>query len=334
MKINKKAKYALLGFTIIGAVAIIAGSTSAVAIHSNNIKLVDKASKANNQESNKNSLSSKSNSNSDTSNKQNTSGSQSNPDNKSVKSDNGPSTNKSPSPNHNNDKSPVGPGPVEHKQNNNPNSTPSPKTSNQQTNNEKVVSLLDSLLSNIIDVAKYNAMSSNTVQEAFNVKATLNEAIKSAIENEIQNDASKFLVINSSYSINNIVDNIEINLPSAISATDIEYAQISNVNLSYEGISLTNTSNSTDFTVEGFKSTISSSDIQSINQQIAQMIETNVNKVIKYNYDAAMVEVRLFYPQYKGAATYTQFIPNAIVLSGINNITASEGTNIQSYKSQ
>ena len=123
-------------------------------------------------------------------------------------------------------------------------------------------------------------------------------------------------------------------MPLAISATDIEYAQISNVNLSYEGISLTNTSNSTDFTVEGFKSTISSSDIQSINQQIAQMIETNVNKVIKYNYDAAMVEVRLFYPQYKGAATYTQFIPNAIVLSGINNITASEGTNIQSYKSQ
>ena len=64
------------------------------------------------------------------------------------------------------------------------------------------------------------------------------------------------------------------------------------------------------------------------------MIETNVNKIITYNYDARMVEVRLFYPQYQGAETYTQFIPNAVVLSGINNMTASEGTNIQSYKQE
>ena len=326
---------ALLGFTIIGAVAIIAGSTAAVAIHSNNTKLVDKASKANNQESNKNSLSTKSNSNSDTSNKQNKSGSQSNHDSKSVKSDNGPSTNKSQSPNHNNSEPPVvGPGPVEHNKNNTTNPTPSPKTSNEQTNSEKVVSLLDSLLSNIIDVAKYNAMNSNTVQEAFNVKATLNEAIKSAIENEIQNDANKFLVINSSYSINNIVDNIEINLPLAISATDIEYAQISNVNLSYKSTLLTNTLNSTDFTVEGFKSTISSSDIQSINQQIAQMIEKNVDKVVAYNLKAKFVLQYLFNEGYVSGKYYDYQVPNAILISGVNTITAGEALNIQSYKSQ
>ncbi|MBO6095245.1 hypothetical protein J6P11_04555, partial [bacterium] len=35
MKFNKKAKYLLVGFSIIGSLAIIAGSTAAVTIHSN-----------------------------------------------------------------------------------------------------------------------------------------------------------------------------------------------------------------------------------------------------------------------------------------------------------
>ncbi|MBO6072088.1 hypothetical protein J6P59_00220, partial [bacterium] len=117
----------------------------------------------------------------------------------------------------------------------------------------------------------------------FNVQSTLKQAIKQAIQNEITTAANKFLAINSTYSIQDIIDNIQITLPTTLSALDIEQAQISNVTLSYANILLENTSNTSNFIIEGFQSTVQSSDIQSINEQIAQMIETNVNKIIHTN---------------------------------------------------
>ena len=316
MKINKKSKYLLAGGAIIGAIAIIAGSTAAVAVHSNN-KLV--AASTNTDTNNQNSKS--------LSNNQHNDKSTNSAPNSSTKNNNG-----------------SGPGPVvkqgsTNKPKNNGNQPNSqqpmtPPTSPNDSNNQKVITLLDSLLGNIINVAQYDEMSSNTVQEAFSVQKTLEQAINSAIENEIQNDASKFLSINSSYSIKNIVDNIQITLPKTISAEDIELAQISNVNLSYANTLLTNSSNTSNFIVEGFQSTVSSSDIQSINKQIAEMIETNVNNIIGYNLKGHFVAEYLFSNGYYTDSSYAYAIPNAIILSNFNNITAGQALNIQKYKQE
>ena len=67
MKFNKKAKYLLVGFSIISALAIIAGSTAAVTIHSNQKSLTKsptKASSDNNNNNNSNSTKSNPSSNS------------------------------------------------------------------------------------------------------------------------------------------------------------------------------------------------------------------------------------------------------------------------------
>ena len=328
MKINKKSKYLLAGGAIIGAIAIIAGSTAAVAVHSNN-KLV--AASSNTNTNNQNSISSSSNQHND---KSSNSGSTSTSNNKNHVSSN----NNDGSSGHGSKVKPD----TKNQQNNHDkeNQTPGEKndssdgSSSNDSNNQKVVNLLDSLLSNIINVSQYDEMSSNTVQEAFSVQKTLEQAINSAIENEIQNDASKFLSINSNYSIKNIVDNIQITLPKTISAEDIELAQISNVNLSYENTLLTNSSNTSNFIVEGFQSTVSSSDIQSINKQIAKMIETNVNNIIEYNLNGSFVAEYLFSNKYYSDSSYSYTIPNAIILSNFNNITAGQALNIQKYKQE
>ncbi|MBO6021982.1 hypothetical protein J6P68_04045, partial [bacterium] len=234
MKIKRRSKYLLVGGAIIGALAIIAGSTAAVSIHSNN-KLVAKSATTNSTKPN---------------------GSNSTKSASTTKKD----SNSSNSP------------------------SKITQTPDGTTNDShSVTSLLDTLLSNIINVAKYDEMSSNTVQDAFNVQSTLKQAIKQAIQNEITTAANKFLAINSTYSIQDIIDNIQITLPTTLSALDIEQAQISNVTLSYANTLLENTSNTSNFIIEGFQSTVQSSDIQSINEQIAQMIETNVNKIIHTN---------------------------------------------------
>ena len=316
MKIKRRSKYLLVVGAIIGALAIIAGSTAAVAVHSNN-KLVAKSAITNSTKSlgteNSHSTISKTTSNDkDSTNANNPS---------SSTSDSNKATNSS-TPAKNASSSPSGPSKIT-------------KTPDGTTNDShSVISLLDTLLSNIINVAKYDEMSSNTVQEAFNVQSTLKQAIKQAIQNEIATAANKFLAINSTYSIQDIIDNIQITLPISLSALDIEQAQISNVTLSYENTPLSNSSNTSNFIVQGFKETISSSDIQSINQQIAQMIETNVNNIITHNTDGYYVVDYLFNEGYYSGKFYKYKIPNAILLSGFNTITAGQALNIQSYKTQ
>ena len=310
MKIKRRSKYLLVGGAIIGALAIIAGSTAAVTIHSNN-KLVAKSATTNSTKPNG-----------------------SNPTKSASTTKNSSANNPSSSNNHEVN------GPDSSKPaKNDSNSSNSPskitQTPDGTTNDShSVTSLLDTLLSNIINVAKYDEMSSNTVQDAFNVQSTLKQAIKQAIQNEITTAANKFLAINSTYSIQDIIDNIQITLPTTLSALDIEQAQISNVTLSYENTSLSNSSNTSNFIVQGFKETISSSDIQSINQQIAQMIETNVNNIISYNTKGCYVLNYLFNEGYLSCKYYQYKIPNAIILSGFNTITAGQALNIQSYKTQ
>ncbi|MBO6023118.1 hypothetical protein J6P51_04085, partial [bacterium] len=280
MKIKRRSKYLLVGGAIIGALAIIAGSTAAVSIHSNN-KLVAKSATTNSTKPNG-----------------------SNPTKSASTTKNSSANNPSSSNNHEVN------GPDSSKPaKNDSNSSNSPskitKTPDGTTNDShSVTSLLDTLLSNIINVTKYDEMSSNTVQDAFNVQSTLKQAIKQAIQNEIATAANKFLAINSTYSIQDIIDNIQITLPTTLSALDIEQAQISNVTLSYENTSLSNSSNTSNFIVQGFKETISSSDIQSINQQIAQMIETNVNNIISYNLKAFYVGDYLFNEGYYSSKYY------------------------------
>ena len=196
--------------------------------------------------------------------------------------------------------------------------------SNQTIENDSVTSLLNSLLSNIINVKSY--YSSNdvpTVQNAFTDQTTLDKVILSSITNELENSKSKFLSINSNDSIKNIVDNIKITLPTTLSATDIELAQISYVTLSYANTLLENTSNTSNFIVEGFQSTVQTSDIQSINEQITQMIENNLDNIMHTIYYNDIIWQE---PQFYGLPN------NAVVLSGLSNITASEALNISSYK--
>ncbi|MBQ5500715.1 MAG: hypothetical protein IIT81_00690, partial [Mycoplasmataceae bacterium] len=154
------------------------------------------------------------------------------------------------------------------------------------------------------------------------------------IQNEIASSANKFLAINSTYSIQDIIDNIQITLPITLSALDIEQAQISNVTLSYANTLLENTSNTSNFIIQGFQSTVQSSDVQSINEQIAQMIETNVNKIIHTNWVQHNVGEFLWNGQPNSAGTYYWYMPNALILPGFTNITAGQALNIQSYKIQ
>ena len=283
MKIKRRSKYLLVGGAIIGALAIIAGSTAAVSIHSNN-KLVAKSAMTNSTKP----LGTQ-NSNSTNPNSSNPSKSAGTTKNSSVNShssstsDSNKATNSSSSNNHEVN-GPDSSTPAKNGSNSSNSPSKITKTPDGTTNDShSVTSLLDTLLSNIINIAKYDEMSSNTVQDAFNVQSTLKQVIKQAIQNEIATAANKFLAINSTYSIQDIIDNIQITLPATLSALDIEQAQISNVTLSYANTLLENTSNTSNFIIEGFQSTVQSSDVQSINEQIAQMIETNVNKIIHTN---------------------------------------------------
>ena len=310
MKIKRRSKYLLVGSAIIGALAIIAGSTAAVSIHSNN-KLVAKSATTNSTEPNG-----------------------SNPT-KSASTAKNSSPNSPSSSNNHEVNGPDSSKPTKNDSNSSNNPSKITQTPDGTTNDShSVTSLLDTLLSNIINVAKYDEMSSNTVQDAFNVQSTLKQAIKQAIQNEITTAANKFLAINSTYSIQDIIDNIQITLPTTLSALDIEQAQISNVTLSYANTLLENTSNTSNFIIEGFQSTVQSSDIQSINEQIAQMIETNVNKIIHTNWVQHNVGEFLWNGEPNSAGTYYWYMPNALILSGFTNITAGQALNIQSYNTQ
>ncbi|MBO6022264.1 hypothetical protein J6W34_00690 [bacterium] len=81
-------------------------------------------------------------------------------------------------------------------------------------------------------------MNSITAQDALNNQTSdnLKQAITTAIQNEIGSDQLTFDGL--TYTASEIANNITITLPSTISPTDNQNAQIPGVTLSYNGISL------------------------------------------------------------------------------------------------
>ena len=222
-----------------------------------------------------------------------------------------------------------------------PNSSKSSSLNNNENRNQSVIKELNSLLKQNINVSSYNSMDKTTAQDALSNLSTLDSAIKSVIQNEISSSIGKFTFYGLTYTATEILSNIKIDIPTTLTTIDIENAAISNVNLSYANTLLMNTSNTSNFIVNGFKATVNFSQIESANQQIAKMIEKNVDNII-YNTDTAFtgccpdsvitsahtsVQVELL--------NYSEYIvPNPIILSGFSNIQASEALNIQSYKTQ
>ncbi|MBO6021489.1 hypothetical protein J6P68_01410 [bacterium] len=161
------------------------------------------------------------------------------------------------------------------------------------TINKNVVNKLNSLLNEYINVANYENMSSYSAADALNEHAnTLKEAITSAIEAEINNNFnSTFNIDNITYNANEIIKDLAITLPNAITLQDDENAQIPNIKISYKGISLESKNATNTFIVDGF-----SYQINNKNDEIAKILNSLLNQVINisnYNninsYTAAIV---------------------------------------------
>ncbi|MBO6042569.1 hypothetical protein J6P52_05500, partial [bacterium] len=244
---------------IIGALAIIAGSTAAVTIHSNSKSLTTSPTKASSDNNNPNSTSSSrndsgigtTNSNSssnnngpNTKNQNGTTsgkhGSNSNNNTSGSNSNNSGSTGPGPAP---------GPGPV---QTNPKNTQPEPSPTSTNSNSDKtIVSKLDSLLNSSINVANYDSMNTLTPTQALNEQTNLTNAIRQAILNQISQ--SPFEVDGNSYNPFQIVGEINVKLPNANSLNSNYSAQIQGVTLSYNGISLKTSDGDSTFTIIGFK---------------------------------------------------------------------------------
>ncbi|MBO7044534.1 hypothetical protein J6W34_08655 [bacterium] len=160
--------------------------------------------------------------------------------------------------------------------------------SNQLSNiNQKFVNILDSLLSNTIDIAKYDNMSSYSpieVVTSFNISKQLDQAIMDAIESEIKPHISLFVYDNYSYTLQNILNRINFT-PS----TDILSYNLStlDVTLYYDGIlesvptqltpkNASNSSSANTFTVIGFAS---------VSQEVLNELNSLPNNINVAKYD-------------------------------------------------
>ena len=224
MKFNKKAKYLLVGFSIIGALAIIAGSTAAVTIHSNSPSKI-------------------SGSDSNSSNSKNTNTTNDEPNKNGTGSKSGNSTPNSGSTG-------TKTGNSGSTQTNPKNTQPEPSPTNTGEN-EGIANTLDSLLNNYINVANYDSMNTLTAAQALNKPNALTYAIKQAILNQISQ--STFEVDGNSYKTLEIVNNINVKLPNINSLNSNYSIQIQPVTLSYNGISLKTSNGDSTFTIIGFK---------------------------------------------------------------------------------
>ncbi|MBQ5492514.1 MAG: hypothetical protein IIT78_01370, partial [Mycoplasmataceae bacterium] len=189
------------------------------------------------------------------------------------------------------------------------NSTPN------NTINKNIVNKLNSLLNEYINVANYENMSSYSAADALNEHLnTLKEAITSAIETEINNNFnSTFNIDNITYNADEIIKNLTITLPNAITLQDNENAQIPGVTLSYNGISLESKNGTNAFIVDGF-----SYQINNNNDQIAKVLNSLLNQVINIS-------------NYNNISSYTAAIVlsehNDDLMSAIKNEIANEINN-------
>ena len=257
MKFNKKAKYLLVGFSIIGALAIIAGSTAAVTIHSNSKSLTKSPTKAS-SDNNNNSNSTKSNPSSNSGigkTNSNSSGNNNGSNSKNTNTTNGePNKNgtgsKSGNSTSNSGSTGTKTGNSGSTQTNPKNTQPKPSPTNTGEN-EGIANILDSLLNNYINVANYDSMNTLTAAQALNKPNALTYAIKQAILNQISQ--STFEVDGNSYKTFEIVNNINVKLPNTNSLNPNYSIQIQGITLSFNGISLKTSDGDSTFTIIGFK---------------------------------------------------------------------------------
>ena len=124
-----------------------------------------------------------------------------------------------------------------------------------ENNNQEIVNKLDSLLNQIINISNYENMNKLSAAQALTKNSNdLINAIKEAIQVEIQNHIHQFVFNNLTYTSYQIINNIIIKLPQTISINDDKNNQITNVYLSYHSIQLKNNSGSPSFIIDGFNS--------------------------------------------------------------------------------
>ena len=183
------------------------------------------------------------------------------------------------------------------------------------TINKNVVNKLNSLLNEYINVANYENMSFYSAADALNEHVnTLKEAITSAIEAEINNNFnSTFNIDNITYNADEIIKDLAITLPNAITLQDDENAQIPNIKISYKGISLESKNGTNTFIIDGF-----SDEINNKNDEIAKILNSLLNQVINIS-------------NYNNISSYTAAIVlsehNDDLISAIKNEIANEINN-------
>ncbi|MBR4486394.1 hypothetical protein IKS57_03430, partial [bacterium] len=119
------------------------------------------------------------------------------------------------------------------------------------TRNQEIIKALNTLLNQIIIVNSYNTI---TASAALQNPSSLEQAIISAVQQELADASYDFTFNNVKYTITNIIDELSVNLPSS-SSLNSDATQIDNVTIEYDQIKLSNKANSNYFIIEGFSST-------------------------------------------------------------------------------
>ncbi|MBQ5543595.1 MAG: hypothetical protein IIT97_01485, partial [Mycoplasmataceae bacterium] len=218
---------------------------------------------------------------------------------------------------------------------------------------KQIVTKLDSLLSPTIDVSQW--FSTYTASEAMQTDSlttssttTLIQAIQDEIASEIsQNYINGFTINNIAFTASEIANNIHVLLPTTISPTNDASAQIPNVSLSYDSITLQNTNKNTTFTITGFKDQTS----QFTNQQIANSLDHLLNQDINiskyFANDTAANTIQTAYENttlssYQGisiqqaildaiSSTYTNKLIVQDVNYPISNVISNLSVNVPTY---
>ncbi|MBO6072633.1 hypothetical protein J6P59_03215 [bacterium] len=177
---------------------------------------------------------------------------------------------------------------------------------------------------------------------------TLIQAIQDEIASEIsQNYINGFTINNIVFTASEIANNIDVLLPTSISPTNDKNAQIPNVSLSYDSITLQNTNKTTTFTITGFKDQTT----QFTNQQIANSLDHLLNQDINiskyFANDTAANTIQTAYENttlssYQGisiqqaildaiSSTYTNKLIIQDVNYPISNVISNLSANVPTY---
>ncbi|MBR4485970.1 hypothetical protein IKS57_01155, partial [bacterium] len=166
-----------------------------------------------------------------------------------------------------------------------------PDITNSQTNN--IVNKLDSILKQVINISGFTSITA--ADALINASSdSLVRAIISTIQTEISNNIKSFVIDGISYTASEITNNLTVTLPQAITQANDLDAQIPNVTLAYNGISLSTKlqdgTSTNDFIIEGFENISNKKDIgynptgkgtiNNRNHKIASLIDSILKQVI------------------------------------------------------